>query len=144
MGDEFAGYTKDQQRAADYLVELSGGNIGGGTDPVGFLILQHRFLRQEFRELKAEPKGWQTMSSAPKEPRTGVRGPVIIGINESGVVGRTSWCWDHPKGSSVWLLYTGDGLMEWEPIMWVEDPDAQWATRTSEGPGSGNRGGVIR
>lgn len=29
------------QRARDYIVEITGGNIGGGDDPVGFLIASH-------------------------------------------------------------------------------------------------------
>lgn len=38
-------YTPDQQRAANYIVEAAG--IGGGDDPVGFLIASHAFLAKD-------------------------------------------------------------------------------------------------
>ncbi len=62
---------------------------------------------------------WQPISTAPKTPRTGVRGPIIIGIDENGLLGRTSWIEDHPKGSHCWLLFSNKGLVEWEPLFWV-------------------------
>lgn len=65
---------------------------------------------------------WQDMSSAPREPRTGVRGPIVVGVDNEGNIGRTSFCHDHPNGSNVWLLMSGEGLMEWEPILWVPEP----------------------
>jgi hypothetical protein len=35
------------QRAADYIIEASGDQIGHGDDPVGFLIASHRVLREK-------------------------------------------------------------------------------------------------
>ncbi len=43
-------YTKDQQRAADYIVSIA--NIGGGEDPVGFLIASHSALREKLVRMK--------------------------------------------------------------------------------------------
>lgn len=39
-------YTADQKRAADYIIEISG--IGGGEDPVGFLIASHAAIRAKY------------------------------------------------------------------------------------------------
>lgn len=66
--------------------------------------------------------GWKDISIAPKLPQTGCRGPIIIGIDKTGLIGRTSFVHDHPKGGQVWLLHSGEGLMEWNPVLWVEDP----------------------
>ena len=49
-GCKSVGYTSDQQRVANYIVEVSGGTIGGGADPIGFLIASHRALILERRE----------------------------------------------------------------------------------------------
>lgn len=65
---------------------------------------------------------WQDMSSAPREPRTGVRGPIVVGVDSEGNIGRTAFCHDHPNGSNVWLLLSGEGLMEWDPVKWVPCP----------------------
>jgi hypothetical protein len=37
-------YTPDEQRVVDYLVKITGGSIGGGDDPIGFLIASHANL----------------------------------------------------------------------------------------------------
>jgi hypothetical protein len=37
-------YTVEQQRVADYISKLTGGAVGGGEDPVGFLIASHSAL----------------------------------------------------------------------------------------------------
>jgi len=37
-------YTPDEQRVVKYLVELTNGTIGGGDDPIGFLIASHATL----------------------------------------------------------------------------------------------------
>lgn len=39
-------YSPDEMRVAEYLVEITQGNVGGGNDPIGFLIASHRFLGQ--------------------------------------------------------------------------------------------------
>jgi hypothetical protein len=43
-GTEADPYTPDQRRVSDYLQELLGGNVGSGTDPIGFLIASHRMI----------------------------------------------------------------------------------------------------
>lgn len=35
--------TKDQKKVVDYLLEISDNAIDGGEDPVGFLVLSHRY-----------------------------------------------------------------------------------------------------
>lgn len=39
------------QEARDYIVEASGGNIGGGENPVAFLIASHMSLRERLKKL---------------------------------------------------------------------------------------------
>lgn len=34
-------YTPEEERVAKYISELSNGNVGGGDDPIGFLIASH-------------------------------------------------------------------------------------------------------
>lgn len=46
-------YTPDQQRAADYICEITNQTIGGGDDPVGFLIASHRVLAQRTMKIDA-------------------------------------------------------------------------------------------
>ena len=81
--------------------------------------------RRDYREWKRDRAAlqsneiWQPISAAPKTPKTGIRGPIIIGIDETGLLGRTAWCYDHSKGSDCWLLFSGEGLMEWKPVYWV-------------------------
>lgn len=42
-------YTYDQQRVVNFLVERG---IGGGDDPIGFLLASYDFLIKELNELK--------------------------------------------------------------------------------------------
>ncbi len=42
-------YTPDQQRVVEYVTEITNGGIGGGDDPVGFLIASHAELRARER-----------------------------------------------------------------------------------------------
>ena len=51
-------YTPDQQRVADYLVEKSG--IGGGDDPVGFILAAHATLIAENRDLHEQVAALQS------------------------------------------------------------------------------------
>lgn len=64
---------------------------------------------------------WKPIAEAPKTPQTGCRGPIIIGVDATGLLGRTSFVHAHAKGNRVWVLYSGEGLMEWEPVAWVPD-----------------------
>lgn len=87
-------YTPDQARVAEYIVKLTG--VGGGDDPIGFLIASHSALSQE-RSLKSrvtdleqwvgELKGWRLEEdrSAPRsshEPPDPVRGCICPPTSE--------------------------------------------------------------
>lgn len=48
-------YSTDEQRVADYLVEITGGLVGAGNDPIGFLIASHRMMVEERRLIKPKP-----------------------------------------------------------------------------------------
>lgn len=45
MAEETFVYSPEAERACAYLQEVTGGEIGCGEDPVGFLIASHRSLR---------------------------------------------------------------------------------------------------
>ncbi len=65
-------YSPEEQRAAEYLTDLTG--VGGGDDPVGFLIVSHRELvrqRTVFREKYPEifnEIAWEPRESQGAEP----------------------------------------------------------------------------
>jgi len=42
-------YSSDELRVAKYIVDFTG--IGGGDDPIGFLIVSHRTLVDERKKL---------------------------------------------------------------------------------------------
>ena len=44
-------YSPDEARVAKYLCERTGGSIGGGDDPIGFLIASHAFLGERVKDL---------------------------------------------------------------------------------------------
>jgi hypothetical protein len=50
-------YTPDQRRVAEYIAMLTGGAVGGGDDPVGFLIASHATLVARGAPLPAPPGG---------------------------------------------------------------------------------------
>lgn len=50
-------YTPDQQRVAFWLVALTG--IGGGKDPVGFLMASHAAVRAQRDEAQSAVTAWQ-------------------------------------------------------------------------------------
>jgi hypothetical protein len=37
-------YSPDEEKVAKWLVERSGGNVGGGEDPIGFLMVSYDYL----------------------------------------------------------------------------------------------------
>lgn len=37
-------YTADEKRVADYIIEVTRGNVGAGDDPIGFLMSAHSLL----------------------------------------------------------------------------------------------------
>lgn len=43
-------YTTDQQRVVDFLVERSQGAVGGGMDPIGFLIASYAYMADQLKE----------------------------------------------------------------------------------------------
>lgn len=47
-------YTPDQRKVVDYITLITEGAIGGGPDPVGFLIASHSELRQKLSEVMKE------------------------------------------------------------------------------------------
>jgi hypothetical protein len=50
-------YSAEEKRVSEYIVKLSGGNIGAGADPIGFLIASHYALVDQCRSLKQEGGG---------------------------------------------------------------------------------------
>jgi len=45
-------YSLDEGRVAEWLVKLSGDMVGGGPDPIGFLLSSYEYLIMERKELK--------------------------------------------------------------------------------------------
>lgn len=44
-------YSPEEQRAAEYLCQLTGGTVGAGDDPIGFLIASHSYTMREKRSM---------------------------------------------------------------------------------------------
>lgn len=40
-------YTPDEQRVVDYIIALTDGQVGAGSDPIGFLIASHSYIQRE-------------------------------------------------------------------------------------------------
>lgn len=47
-------YTPDEQRVVEWLLKVSNNSIGGGDDPIGFLLASHEMINHERLELKRE------------------------------------------------------------------------------------------
>jgi hypothetical protein len=47
-------YTADEKRVADYIVALTDGAIGAGSDPIGFLLASHNYIQQQRHKLVLE------------------------------------------------------------------------------------------
>lgn len=45
-------YTSDEQRVVDYIYEKSNQFLGGGDDPIGFLIASHNLLSWENQKFR--------------------------------------------------------------------------------------------
>lgn len=45
-------YTDAEKRVADYLTQLTDNQIGGGEDPIGFLMASHAYLVHERAEVR--------------------------------------------------------------------------------------------
>lgn len=45
------GYNNEQQRAAEYILEMTNNEVGAGPDPVGFLIASHEHTRRELKSM---------------------------------------------------------------------------------------------
>jgi hypothetical protein len=68
-------YSIDEIRVANYIVELTG--VGGGDDPIGFLIASHAYLSGERRLTPSHP----VMLCSPERP-WGIHGSLITGTCE--------------------------------------------------------------
>jgi hypothetical protein len=44
-------YTPDENRVAEYIVELTG--IGAGDDPIGFLMASHQELGRRMKKMRS-------------------------------------------------------------------------------------------
>jgi hypothetical protein len=38
-------YTAEEKRVADYIIGLTNGTVGAGSDPIGFLIASHNYIQ---------------------------------------------------------------------------------------------------
>jgi hypothetical protein len=47
-------YSAEESRVADYIVALTDGAVGAGSDPIGFLIASHNYIQLERRKLVEE------------------------------------------------------------------------------------------
>lgn len=47
-------YSKDEERVVDYILHITDGTVGAGSDPIGFLIASHAFTQRERRRLVQE------------------------------------------------------------------------------------------
>lgn len=47
-------YSPDEQRVADWLCKRSGENIGGGDDPIGFLMVSYEYVMASNANLRRE------------------------------------------------------------------------------------------
>jgi ligand-binding sensor domain-containing protein len=64
---------------------------------------------------------WKPIEEADTSYAVGVRSARIVGCNDRGEVFTTFFV-RHEKGND-WLIATGEGLMAWEPTMWVPLPE---------------------
>lgn len=48
------GYTPEQQRVAEYILETTKNAVGAGFDPIGFLMASHEYSRVELRNVLKE------------------------------------------------------------------------------------------
>ena len=62
-------YSPDEARVAKFLVELSGGNVGAGDDPIGFLMSSYAYMshqRGKVREAIKTAQSDNRLSGLPK------------------------------------------------------------------------------
>jgi hypothetical protein len=43
-------YSEQEKRVADYLVNLTAGQVGAGDDPIGFLMASHGYIIEQQRQ----------------------------------------------------------------------------------------------
>lgn len=48
-------YSADERRVADFIVKMSKENVGGGDDPIGFLMTSYAWLIEERKALIDRP-----------------------------------------------------------------------------------------
>lgn len=72
-------YTPDQARVAKYIMDTTG--IGGGADPIGFLIASHMGLRNRNNQdlmMTAHAEGIDTTMHPTNQPCAKCRPPFVI------------------------------------------------------------------
>ena len=52
-------YDEQEKRVADYLHEITEGQMGGGDDPIGFLIASHNTLRIINKSVRDAADDWR-------------------------------------------------------------------------------------
>ena len=62
--DRTAAYSASEQRVANYITEITKENVGGGADPVGFLIASHAALIAERRSTAKEADRSEALKDA--------------------------------------------------------------------------------
>ena len=60
---------KQLQRARDYIVEVSGGLLGGGDDPFDFLIASHADMRAKLKDAECRKNHYWPQACKAKESR---------------------------------------------------------------------------
>ena len=45
-------YSPDERRIVDWIVERTSGAVGGGDDPIGFILASYALVIQELKELR--------------------------------------------------------------------------------------------
>lgn len=49
-----APYIPDEKRVVDYILQLTNDQIGGGNDPIGFLIASHGALAEKVKDMERQ------------------------------------------------------------------------------------------
>lgn len=109
--DKKHAYTPDQQRVADYIAERSGGNIGGGDDPIGFVLASYEYLDATLKRLTE-------MQSAVAAPSLETQLRSQFGINPDDsiieVLRRRLTAHLAPQSASALIGVPREQLAKWE------------------------------
>ena len=63
-------YSEDEKRVAAFIAKITDGAVGGGEDPIGFLIASHDALREYLRELRMSDDQRRPVPGKKAEPVT--------------------------------------------------------------------------